>query len=136
MAAPKVADYYSLSPGHDGEQADAEMAYTQAEFHGPTTWVGIPKEQWPSNWYDAKGKPKYRFPVCKLMKALYVTRTRGVCGRSIAMRICSRSASRRSLVGEVYTSMMNFGCCWLFMLMISKWRGPRRDSARLGGVSG
>ena len=71
MAASKVADYYSLSPGHDGEQADAEMAYTQAEFHGPTTWVGIPKEQWPSNWYDAKGKPKYRFPVCKLMKALY-----------------------------------------------------------------
>ena len=71
MAASKVADFYSLSPGHDGEQADAEMAYTQAEFHGPTTWVGIPKEQWPSNWYDAKGKPKYRFPVCKLMKALY-----------------------------------------------------------------
>ena len=66
MAASKVADFYSLSPGHDGEQADAEMAYTQAEFHGPTTWVGIPKEQWPSIWYDKAGKPKYRFPVCKL----------------------------------------------------------------------
>ena len=71
MAASKIADYYSLSLGHDGEQADAEMAYTPAEFSGPTTWVGIPKEQWPSSWFDSSGNPKYRFLVCKLLKALY-----------------------------------------------------------------
>ena len=71
MAASKVADYYSLSPGHDGEQADAEMAYTQAEFSGADTWVGIPREQWPTSWFDKNGEPKYWSPVCKLIKALY-----------------------------------------------------------------
>ena len=71
MAASKVADYFSLSPGYHGEQADAEMAYTQAEFKGPTTWVSIPREQWPKSWFDAKNQPKYYNPVCKLLKALY-----------------------------------------------------------------
>ena len=47
------------------------MAYTQADFRGPTTWVGIPSAQWPSSWYDSKGNAKFRQPVCKLLKALY-----------------------------------------------------------------
>ena len=71
MAASKVADYNSLSPGHDGEQADAEMAYTQAEFSGADTWVGIPREQWPASCFDKNGEPRYWSPVCKLIKALY-----------------------------------------------------------------
>ena len=44
MAASKIIDFYSSAKGHSGEQADAEMAYTQAEFKGPPTWVGIPKD--------------------------------------------------------------------------------------------
>ena len=71
MAALKIADLFALSPGHTGEHVDAEMAYTQAEFRGPTTWVGIPKEQWPASWFDSKGQTLHRNPVCKLLRALY-----------------------------------------------------------------
>ena len=46
MSAAKVVDFYSLLQNHCGQQADAEMAYTQAEFSGPETWVEIPREQW------------------------------------------------------------------------------------------
>lgn len=48
MAAPKVADFCSLHQGHSGDQADAEMAYAQAAFDGPETWVEFPLDQWPS----------------------------------------------------------------------------------------
>ena len=68
--ASKIADYYSLLEGNDGQQADAVMAYTQADFSGPETWVEIPREQWPASWYK-NGKALYRQPVCRLLKALY-----------------------------------------------------------------
>ena len=47
------------------------MAYTQAEFRGPTTWVSIPRVQWPQSWKDKNGNPRFKNPVCKLLKALY-----------------------------------------------------------------
>lgn len=45
MVASKVADFCSLLQGHSGEQADDEMAYTQAAFDGPKTWVELPPDQ-------------------------------------------------------------------------------------------
>ena len=47
------------------------MAYTQADFRGRPTWVGIPREQWPKSWFNDKGEPLYINPVCRLLKALY-----------------------------------------------------------------
>ena len=47
------------------------MAYMQADFRGPPTWVSIPREQWPKSWFNERGEPKYVNPVCRLLKALY-----------------------------------------------------------------
>lgn len=44
-AASIVVKIYSLLPGHAREQADAEMADTQAAFTGTQTWFELPKEQ-------------------------------------------------------------------------------------------
>ena len=74
MEASKIVDFYSLLEGHVGEQADAEMAYTQARFTGPPTWVEVPREQWPDAWFaDGAGRhqPRFRRPVCRLLRALY-----------------------------------------------------------------
>lgn len=66
LPSSKVVDFYALLRGHSGEQADAEMAYTQAAFNGPATWFSLPPDQWPPSW-----RGKYRQPVCRLLRALY-----------------------------------------------------------------
>ena len=45
----KCIDAYSCFPGNDGEQADAEQAYIQADVDDTycDTFVRIPKEYWP-----------------------------------------------------------------------------------------
>ena len=65
-------------PGNGIEQADAEQAYVQANLKGKDTWILLPEEAWPDNWFktDAKGavdrsQPKYVKPVFRLYKALY-----------------------------------------------------------------
>ena len=67
MAAGKMCDAYGMLPGHALQVSDGESAYTQAKLLGPTTWVRIPKDQWPQAWVDAG----YDDPVCPLILALY-----------------------------------------------------------------
>ena len=64
MQAAKGADIYGLLPGHAVEQVDAEQAYTQAWLKGTTTWVRLPREQWPNEWEGMTD------PVCPLRMAL------------------------------------------------------------------
>ena len=57
------------------QQADAEQAYIQADLQGATTWVMLPEELWPEDWWvvsvDGPRTPKYDKPVVILKKALY-----------------------------------------------------------------
>ena len=59
LSASKVVDVISVSPGNDGQQADAPQAYTQAELEGKDTWIELPREQWPKSWFTKEGKPLY-----------------------------------------------------------------------------
>ena len=65
MEAARSADAYGMSPGNDFEQCDAEQAYTQALLKGITTWVRLPRDQWPASWAGMQD------PVCPLILALY-----------------------------------------------------------------
>ena len=58
---------YGMLPGHDGEQADADMAYCQTTFRGTTTCVRLPRHRWPKHW----GWVGYYDPACPLELALY-----------------------------------------------------------------
>ena len=71
MEAGKACDAYGCFPGHVIEQADAEQAYVQADLKGTVTWINIPEEGWPADWWNADGTPKYKRPVVRLLKALY-----------------------------------------------------------------
>ena len=52
MEAGKAADCYGLFENHDVEQADAEQAYIQADLTGTETWVALPRDAWPDEWFD------------------------------------------------------------------------------------
>ena len=68
MEASKSCDFFSLLPGHRGQQSDAESAYTQSRLSsGIVTWVRIPRHEWPEDgsW------DKIIDPVCPLILALY-----------------------------------------------------------------
>ena len=65
IEAGKFGDLYACQPGNDGEQADAESAYTQAYLGGTKTWVRIPRDQWPPEWEGMVD------PVVPLILALY-----------------------------------------------------------------
>ncbi len=65
MEAAKAADAYGCFPGHNIEQADAEQAYVQAPLRGPTTWISLPRDQWPPEWEGM------RRPVVIMRLALY-----------------------------------------------------------------
>jgi hypothetical protein len=65
MEAARCADAYGMCPGHDVEQCDAEQAYTQATLKGTTTWIRLPRDQWPKEWAGMTD------PVCPLILALY-----------------------------------------------------------------
>ena len=58
MEASRAADAYGCIEGHEIQQCDAEQAYTQAELDGTTTWVRLPRDQWPESWSNMKD------PVC------------------------------------------------------------------------
>ena len=63
-----------ILPGNDIQQADAEAAYTQCELKGTETWVRLPEDRWPREWFhNIGGKTvcRYKDPVCRLRKALY-----------------------------------------------------------------
>ena len=71
MEASKAADFVGCCPGNDVQIADAIQAYVQAYLKGPETWVQIPREHWPAEWYDENGADRYEKPVVRLIKALY-----------------------------------------------------------------
>jgi hypothetical protein len=75
LEAARCADCYGLAPGNDVLQADAEQAYTQALLTGATTWVRLPRDQWPPEWVE-RG---LRDPVCPLILALYGHPDSGGC---------------------------------------------------------
>ena len=63
---------YGLLQGHCISTGDAVKAYLQSWLESnAATWVRLPKEIWPSSWYDASGKPMYRRPVIRLWRSLY-----------------------------------------------------------------
>jgi len=63
---------YGIIPGHKITQADAIRAYVQSYLKTKCeTWVSIPRELWPDEWYDENGVPLYERPMCRLIKALY-----------------------------------------------------------------
>ena len=71
MEASRAADCIGCIEGNDIQQADVEQAYVQAELRGTETWVQIPSEWWPPEWFDENGVCKYHKPVVRLRKALY-----------------------------------------------------------------
>ena len=71
MAAGKMCDAHGLLPANLLEVSDGESAYTQARLKGKKTWVRIPRDQWPPEWFNKDGSPKYKDPVVVLVLALY-----------------------------------------------------------------
>ena len=71
MQAGKAVDCYGCLPGHAVEQCDADQAYIQTELTGTETWIALPEEAWPAEWWNKDGSPKYKHPVVKLLRALY-----------------------------------------------------------------
>ena len=67
MESGKTIDAHGSLPGHVVQQADAEQAYIQADLQGPVTWVMLPEELWPAEWWiehsDGTRTPKYDKPV-------------------------------------------------------------------------
>ena len=60
-----------LLDDHIVEQADAEMACIQALLEGPETWVMLPEEAWPKEWYHADGSNVYDRPAVRMLRVLY-----------------------------------------------------------------
>ena len=65
LQAAKLVDAYGLLPGHTTEQADAEMAYINANLEGTPTYVRLPPNRVPA------AHKHVRDPVYRLVKALY-----------------------------------------------------------------
>ena len=87
MVARKFLDVGSLE-GNGQEQGDAEQAYTQALLKGHTTWIFLPRDQWPNS----------RTKRSTLLYAVYDLRSMGThclvhSGRSIATKSCAMLAS-------------------------------------------
>ena len=75
MQAGKVVDAFGLQPDYVIQQADAEAAYTQCELKCTPTWVRLPEERWPDEWFyiskTGERQCKHKDPVCMLKKASY-----------------------------------------------------------------
>ena len=62
---------YGLMKGHRISSADAIKAYLQSWLDSlAETWVRLPREVWPQEWFHSDGTPKYRRPVIRLLKSL------------------------------------------------------------------
>ena len=53
MEAGKATQCVGCFPGNILEQADAKQAYIQAKLTGTETWVALPIEAWPNEWFPA-----------------------------------------------------------------------------------
>lgn len=71
MQAGKNVDCDDCFPEHVCQQSDAEQAHAQALLRGTDTWVALPREAWPAEWFDKKnGNPLYDQPVVRLLRPL------------------------------------------------------------------
>ncbi|MCP4209475.1 MAG: hypothetical protein GY767_20865, partial [Shimia sp.] len=77
--AGKFADVYGAFKGHSCEQGDASQAYVQAELTGLETWIALPPEAWPDEWWNDDGSPRFVRPVVRLIRALYGHPDAGTC---------------------------------------------------------
>ena len=77
--AGKFADVYGALKGHSCEQGDASQAYVQAELTGLETWIALPQEAWPDEWWNDDGSPRFVRPVVRLIRALYGHPDAGTC---------------------------------------------------------
>ena len=71
--AARFVDAIARFPGMDGEDSDATGAYTQT-FLGkdcPETWISLPRDRHPADWYYPDGTCKYEEPVIRLVRNLY-----------------------------------------------------------------
>ena len=68
LMAARFVDAIAHMPGMSGEDADATGAYTQTQLgpECPTTWITLPKDRWPKEWFG-----KYTEPVVELRTNLY-----------------------------------------------------------------
>ena len=64
MDAGKAAGLYGSLPGHAAQQSDATQPCIQIKSKGVSTFVRLPREQWPEPWANM------RDPVCLLILAL------------------------------------------------------------------
>ena len=63
---------FGLLKGHKLSSADAVKAYLQSWLESLVeTWVRLPREVWPQEWFDSSGVPLYRKPVIRLLRSLY-----------------------------------------------------------------
>ena len=63
---------FGLMSGCKVSTADAVKAYLQSELKSLcATWVRLPREVWPDDWFWPSGEPRYRRPVVRLHKSLY-----------------------------------------------------------------
>ena len=61
-----------MHPGYSVLSCDVKSAYLQAELKGSNPiWIQLPADLWSAEWWDERGRPKFRCPVMPLHKALY-----------------------------------------------------------------
>jgi len=74
MASARVALGIGALRGYKASIRDAEKAYIQSFIKQPgrnSTWVALPKDWWPPDWFHKDGTPKYKKPVVELIRSLY-----------------------------------------------------------------
>lgn len=59
MRAGKVVDAYACVFAHGCQQSDVEQAYVQAWLKGLETWLALPRDAWPPEWFYEGGSPMY-----------------------------------------------------------------------------
>ena len=129
MEAARAGDAYGCMPGHLVEQCDAEQAYTQAVLSGTTTWVRLPRDQWPESWNGMHD------PVVPLKLALYGHPDSGGhweqhCESKLKEAGYEPVPSWRSCFW-----IPAFGCSWWCTLTTSSCPAPPRTSKRVGPSS-
>ena len=72
IVAANATIAFGMLEGHKVTSADAVKAYLQALLKSlAKTWIRLPKQVWPKEWFNEDGTPKYQRPVIELLQALY-----------------------------------------------------------------
>ena len=105
MSATKMLDALARCPDCDGEDSDAQGAYTQVKLCDVEellekdvfvhTWVHLPRNRWPPGWED-----KYDKPVVKLQRNLYGHKLAGLLWFKFAEKIILEAGFEKVIVWE------------------------------------